>query len=48
MDRQPVLQSDLLELRLLRSGDRDALFAVAADPLIWEQYPASDRCKEIG
>jgi N-acetyltransferase len=46
MNRQPVLQGDLLELRPLRAEDWDALFAVASDPLIWEQHPASDRWKE--
>jgi RimJ/RimL family protein N-acetyltransferase len=42
-DLQPVLRDDLVELRPLRAGDFDALYAVAADPLIWEQHPASDR-----
>jgi RimJ/RimL family protein N-acetyltransferase len=37
---------DLLELRPLRPGDWPALFAVAADPLMWEQHPDSDRYKE--
>jgi RimJ/RimL family protein N-acetyltransferase len=42
-DLQPTLAGDLLELRPLRVGDFDALFAVASDPLIWEQHPANDR-----
>lgn len=46
MDLQPVLKGDLLELRPLRPEDFDELFAVAADPLIWEQHPASDRYQE--
>ncbi len=37
---QPTLKGTLLELRPLRAEDFDALFAVAADPLIWEQHPA--------
>ena len=45
-DPQPTLRGDLLELRPLRADDFDALFAVAADPLIWEQHPDSDRCQE--
>jgi RimJ/RimL family protein N-acetyltransferase len=45
-DFQPVLEGELLELRPLRAEDFDALFAVAADPLIWEQHPAKDRCQE--
>jgi RimJ/RimL family protein N-acetyltransferase len=42
---QPVLTGDLLELRPLREEDFDVLYAVASDPLIWEQHPASDRYK---
>ncbi len=42
-DLQPVLRGQLLQLRPFRSDDFDALFAVAADPLIWEQHPARDR-----
>ena len=45
-DLQPVLRSDLIELRPLREDDFDALFAVASDPLIWEQHPSSDRYRE--
>ena len=45
-DLQPTLRGALLELRPLRADDWDALFAVAADPLIWEQHPESDRYKE--
>jgi RimJ/RimL family protein N-acetyltransferase len=45
-DLQPTLKGRLVELRPLRPDDFDALFAVAQDPLIWEQHPASDRYKE--
>ena len=45
-DFQPVLKGKLLELRPLRAEDFDDLFAVAADPLIWEQHPAKDRYQE--
>lgn len=45
-DLQPVLCGDLVELTPLREADREALFAVAADPLIWEQHPANDRYQE--
>jgi N-acetyltransferase len=45
-DLQPVLKGELLELRPLRSEDFDDLYAVASDPLIWEQHPSSDRYKE--
>jgi RimJ/RimL family protein N-acetyltransferase len=40
---QPVLRGELIELRPLRPEDFPALYAVACDPLIWEQHPASDR-----
>src|SRR2546423_13918588 len=45
-EMQPHLVGDLLELRPLRPEDWEALFAVASDPLIWEQHPYSDRYKE--
>jgi RimJ/RimL family protein N-acetyltransferase len=40
---QPILKGRLVELRPLRPDDYDVIYAVAADPLIWEQHPASDR-----
>jgi RimJ/RimL family protein N-acetyltransferase len=36
---QPTLKGALLVLRPLRPEDFDALYAVASDPLIWEQHP---------
>jgi RimJ/RimL family protein N-acetyltransferase len=42
---QPVLQGQLLQLRPLRPDDFAELYAVASDPLIWEQHPSSDRYK---
>jgi len=42
-DLQPTLRGTLLELRPLHREDFDDLFTVAADPLIWEQHPASNR-----
>ena len=45
-DLQPTLQGEMLSLRPLRPEDFPALYAVASDPLIWEQHPASDRYKE--
>ena len=42
-DRQPFLRGELLELRPLRADDFEALFQVAADPLIWEQHPNKNR-----
>jgi N-acetyltransferase len=45
-DLQPRLTGDLLELRPLVAADYPALYAVAADPLIWEQHPNHDRYQE--
>jgi N-acetyltransferase len=45
-DLQPNLKGDLIELRPLTLEDWGDLFAVASDPLIWEQHPESDRYKE--
>ena len=45
VDLQPTLRSDLVELRPLRPEHYQDLYAVAADPLIWEQHPAKDRYK---
>ncbi|HZG67111.1 MAG TPA: GNAT family N-acetyltransferase [Herpetosiphonaceae bacterium] len=45
-DLQPYLKGELLELRPLRAEDFHDLYAVAADPLIWEQHPSIDRYKE--
>jgi RimJ/RimL family protein N-acetyltransferase len=45
-DLQPVLQGELLALRPLRPEDFQDLYAVASDPLIWEQHPVKDRYKE--
>jgi RimJ/RimL family protein N-acetyltransferase len=44
-DFQPTLRGTLVELRPLRAEDADDLFAVASDPLIWEQHPVRDRYK---
>jgi RimJ/RimL family protein N-acetyltransferase len=45
-DLQPLLTGDLVALTPLRDEDFPALFAVASDPLIWEQHPEPDRCTE--
>ena len=45
-DLQPTLTGTLITLRPLREDDFPALFAVASDPLIWEQHPNWDRYKE--
>lgn len=45
-DLQPTLTGELIALRPLRPEDWDELYAVASDPLIWEQHPNNDRHKE--
>jgi RimJ/RimL family protein N-acetyltransferase len=45
-DPKPTLHGTLVSLRPLRAEDRDALYAVASDPLIWEQHPARNRHEE--
>jgi RimJ/RimL family protein N-acetyltransferase len=45
-DLQPALKGEVLELRPLRSEDFHDLYAVASDPLIWEQHPVRDRYQE--
>lgn len=47
-DLQPILKGKLLDLRPLRAEDFDDLFAVASDPLIWEQHPVKDRHQKEG
>jgi len=45
-DLQPTLEGESLRLRPLREDDCEELFAVAADPLIWEQHPEPTRHQE--
>jgi RimJ/RimL family protein N-acetyltransferase len=45
-DLQPFLRGELLELRPLRAEDFADLYAVASDPLIWEQHPIKVRYQE--
>jgi N-acetyltransferase len=46
LDLQPTLLGPVVQLRPLRASDFAALFAVASDPLIWEQHPARNRYQE--
>lgn len=43
---QPHLQGELVRLRPLLPDDFVELYAVAADPLVWEQHPMRDRYEE--
>lgn len=45
LDRQPVLEGELVRLRPLVRDDFDALYVVASDPLLWEQHPSKDRAE---
>jgi RimJ/RimL family protein N-acetyltransferase len=47
-DLQPILEGELLALRPLRAEDYHGLYAVAADPLIWEQHPNKERSSPEG
>jgi RimJ/RimL family protein N-acetyltransferase len=40
---QPTIHNGLVGVAPLGKDDFEALFAVAADPLIWEQHPSKDR-----
>jgi N-acetyltransferase len=46
MNRQPILEGELVVARPLLAEDFDQLYAVAADPLIWEQHPDRERWRE--
>lgn len=42
-DLQPTLENDLIKVVPLKEEDFEALYAVASDPLIWEQHPNKNR-----
>lgn len=42
---QPILQSAAWQLLPLQLADFEAVYAVASDPLVWEQHPNKDRWK---
>lgn len=45
-DLQPTLRGQHVFVRPLREDDWASLYAVASDPLIWSQHPASNRFEE--
>ena len=47
-DPQPMLTGTLIKVRPLAVDDHDTLFAVASDPLIWEQHPVKTRSTPDG
>jgi RimJ/RimL family protein N-acetyltransferase len=42
-DLQPRLSNELIRIEPLGKDDFEILYAVAADPLVWEQHPSKDR-----
>jgi RimJ/RimL family protein N-acetyltransferase len=46
LDLQPTLRGELVVLRPTRPEDWEGMFAAAADPLVWEIHPVSDRWRE--
>jgi RimJ/RimL family protein N-acetyltransferase len=44
-DLQPTLENEFVKIRPLREDEFEPLYAVASDPLIWEQHPNKDRYK---
>jgi RimJ/RimL family protein N-acetyltransferase len=45
MNTQPTLENEHARLVPLQDSDFERLYAVASDPLIWEQHPNKDRYK---
>jgi RimJ/RimL family protein N-acetyltransferase len=44
---QPCIQNKLIRLEPVEADDFDALYAVASDPLIWEQHPNRNRYQRL-
>lgn len=42
---QPTLENELIRIVPLQEDDFERLYAIASDPLIWEQHPNKDRYK---
>lgn len=45
MELQPNIENTMVRIRPLRQNDFETLYAVANDPLLWEQHPNRDRYK---
>jgi RimJ/RimL family protein N-acetyltransferase len=43
LDLQPAIVGSLVWLRPIEESDFDALYAIASDPLLWEQHPVKNR-----
>jgi RimJ/RimL family protein N-acetyltransferase len=44
-DVQPTLENDLIKIQPLKPTDFETLYAIASNPLLWEQHPNKDRYK---
>jgi RimJ/RimL family protein N-acetyltransferase len=44
-DLQPTLENEFMKIQPLKETDFEMLYAVASDPLLWEQHPNKDRYK---
>jgi RimJ/RimL family protein N-acetyltransferase len=42
---QPSIHNERIRIEPLQAGDFEVLYAVAADPLVWEQHPNKERYK---
>ncbi len=42
---QPTLENEFIRIVPLKAEDFERLYAIASDPLIWEQHPNKDRYK---
>ena len=40
---QPILENETIKLHPLQEEDFERLYAVASDPLVWEQHPNKNR-----
>lgn len=45
MNLQPTLQNEIIKIIPLKEEDFEKLYAVASDPLVWEQHPNKNRYK---
>jgi RimJ/RimL family protein N-acetyltransferase len=44
---QPTLENEFVKIQPLKESDFEILYAIASDPLIWEQHPNKDRYKRL-
>jgi len=42
-DLQPTLENEVIKVVPLKEEDFEALYAVASDPMVWEQHPNKNR-----